>query len=103
MNCPSCGKIIPDESTFCEHCGNAVSTTADERLTVECALCGGTGKIKEFLSTLTCNACHGKGNVQVMPPPTRCPLCSGSGRQEGFINKPVCGVCWGTGWANVVR
>ncbi len=107
MNCPSCGKTIPDESSFCNHCGASVAqATAEEKqagVTVTCARCGGTGELPKFLGPSACPACHGKGTVQVADPPQKCPLCGGTGYQEGFVNKPLCGVCWGTGWADVLK
>ncbi len=106
MRCPSCGENIPDGSSFCNFCGKPVSASASEEqigVPVDCARCSGTGKIKGLLSESACPGCHGKGHVQVAPPPRKCPLCGGTGRQEGFVNKAVCGVCWGTGWADVLR
>ena len=107
MRCPSCGETIPDESQFCNHCGNPISapTPADEPvgISVRCARCEGTGKQRGMFGESDCPACKGKGTVLVAAPARKCPLCGGTGRQEGFINKAVCGVCWGTGWADVLK
>lgn len=106
MNCPSCGKTIPEGSTFCNHCGKPVAPADPVEaaaVSVSCARCGGTGKQRGMFGSTNCPGCRGKGSVLVMPPPKKCLLCGGSGLQEGFINKPVCGVCWGTGWADVIR
>jgi DnaJ-class molecular chaperone len=107
MNCPSCGKTIPDESSFCNFCGAPVSQSAPVEkqagVTVSCARCGGTGQLPKLLGPSNCPACQGKGTVLVADPPRKCLLCGGSGYQEGFVNKPICGVCWGTGWADVLK
>ena len=106
MQCPSCGKTIPDDSTFCNHCGQPVTvraSEAQESVSVNCARCGGSGKISGLFGASNCPACQGRGKVQVASPARKCPLCNGTGYQEGFVNKPLCGVCWGTGWADVLR
>ena len=97
MNCPSCGRTIPDGSQVCSHCGEPAGVP------VRCARCEGTGKQRGLFGDSGCPACRGKGTVLVAGPPRQCPLCRGTGRQEGFINKAVCGVCWGTGWADVLK
>ena len=103
MICPSCGKTIPDESRYCNHCGSPLSTSEEVGVTVNCARCSGSGKTGGLFGDSNCPACRGKGTVRVAAPPTKCPLCQGTGRQEGFINKAICGVCWGSGWANVIK
>lgn len=104
MHCPSCGKTIPDESKFCNHCGASITAREENtHISVSCARCTGTGKQRGMFGESDCPACKGIGTVLVAAPPRKCPLCGGSGKQEGFINKPVCGVCWGTGWADVLR
>ncbi|MGE5465216.1 MAG: hypothetical protein ACM3PS_17770, partial [Syntrophothermus sp.] len=86
------------------HCGQPVSANEEPAgVTVNCARCGGTGKLSGFLGESNCPGCRGKGTVRVASPARKCILCGGTGRQEGFINKAVCGVCWGTGWADVLR
>ena len=103
MNCPSCGKTIPDESKFCNHCGNPISASKALGVIVSCARCAGSGKTGGLFGDSDCPACRGKGTVRVAAPAEKCPLCKGTGRQDGFINKAICGVCWGTGWVNVLR
>ena len=104
MQCPACGETIPEESSFCNFCGNPISRSAEQNgVTVNCARCAGTGRLPGFFGESPCPGCRGKGSVLVAAPARRCPLCGGSGKQEGFIHKAVCGVCWGTGWADVLK
>lgn len=62
-----------------------------------CPTCGGTGQIRttrstfgmQFVSTVTCSTCHGRGQVVESP----CPACGGSGsvrkRKKININVPA--------------
>ena len=46
MNCPKCGMTLPDDSEFCQYCGerieplNAISDIPTENIEKKCPKCG---------------------------------------------------------------
>ncbi len=104
MRCSSCGKTMPNESNFCNHCGRPVANVVNQYgLPQDCALCEGRGKSSGFLVDSTCTACEGKGSVLVVPPAKKCALCGGRGKQSGFLTDSTCTACNGTGWAHILK
>ena len=102
MRCTSCGKTIPDESNFCNHCGKPVGTTENVPYRSHpCGFCNGRGRTGAFETTI-CLACGGKGNVLVLVPEVKCAFCNGRGKTGAFDNK-ACPACNGTGWAHIVK
>jgi len=93
MFCSTCGKHIPDQSTFCMYCGSAVlgsrarrpcpdcgdeqemarlkNRAAPPQGTLYCYICSGTGKTWSSM-TGSCSQCGGRGYYT-------CPRCSGQG------------------------
>ncbi|HEB34770.1 MAG TPA: hypothetical protein ENI18_02860 [Candidatus Aminicenantes bacterium] len=69
---------------------------------VICALCRGEGLDPfDFLSPLSkCQACLGKGQVEVEEPLKQCAYCEGTGIQP-YGARPMCVVCEGKGVVNI--
>jgi hypothetical protein len=105
MRCSSCGKIIPNDSNFCNYCGKpVVQVTATQGYAPKkCALCNGQGRDGGIFSSNVCSACGGKGSVLVINPPMKCALCQGSGRKSGIFDSSPCPACNGTGWAHIAK
>lgn len=73
----------------------------DSYTVIECARCGGNGRIKTGFSVLKgstkygdCPTCDGNGKVKIesIPPFTDCGKCGGDGEKNG-----TCSACSGTG------
>lgn len=68
-----------------ERCSKCSGTGAKEGTSPKrCPTCGGTGQVRttrsgmgmQFVSTTTCNTCHGRGQIIESP----CSVCNGAGR-----------------------
>jgi len=69
---------------------------------VTCAFCQGEGVDRfDFLSPLSkCQACLGKGQVEIKEPLKQCAYCEGTGVQP-YGARPMCVVCEGKGVVNI--
>ena len=69
---------------------------------VTCAFCRGEGLDPfDFLSPLSkCQACLGKGQVEIEGPLKQCAYCEGTGVQP-YGAMPMCVVCEGKGVVNI--
>jgi len=61
MHCPNCGSNIPDNSKFCNVCGNRISTpNPGEFINMRCPDCGGTMIIDNSREVISCPFCGSK-------------------------------------------
>ena len=69
---------------------------------VTCAFCRGEGLDPfDFLSPLSkCQACLGKGQVEIEGPLKQCAYCEGTGVQP-YGARPMCIICEGKGVVNI--
>ena len=73
----------------------------ENRVSVRCALCRGTGKYPWWESV--CRACLGKGSFWIEEPIRVCNFCYGTGIQPYTRNRLHCLACGGKGVVKVVK
>ena len=76
-----------------------IERLADNRVILNCALCGGSGQKPGHKSHVACDVCGGKGValVEGSPPFVACRLCHGTGNKPGYKSWVECDACQGIG------
>jgi len=74
-----------------------MSEAEQERRTIKCAYCNGSGRDRwNLMSSLsTCSACGGRGYQYITVPYQRCPHCGGTGSHPHL--RMTCTTCGGAG------